>query len=118
MGGTVNRLQILLGRAVRADGVDTGGVGGGSRGTPGEPLLSCGVDEVRPRKQDEEVGAPKPVSVLSGSRVSQGALLLLLSRFSRVRLCDPTDGSPPGSPASGILQARTLEWVAISFSSA
>ena len=28
-------------------------------------------------------------------------------------LCDPTDGSPPGSPVPGILQARTLEWVAI-----
>ena len=33
-------------------------------------------------------------------------------------LCDPMDGSPPGSPVSGILQARTLEWVAISFSNA
>ena len=33
-------------------------------------------------------------------------------------LCDPTDGSPPGSPAPGILQAGTLEWVAISFSNA
>ena len=33
-------------------------------------------------------------------------------------LCDPTDGSPPGSPIPGILQARTLEWVAISFSNA
>ena len=32
-------------------------------------------------------------------------------------LCDPRDGSPPGSPIPGILQARTLEWVAISFSS-
>ena len=31
-------------------------------------------------------------------------------------LCNPTDGSPPGSPIPGILQARTLEWVAISFS--
>ena len=31
-------------------------------------------------------------------------------------LCDPTDGSPPGSPVPGILQARTLEWGAISFS--
>ena len=31
-------------------------------------------------------------------------------------LCDPLDGSPPGSPVPGILQARTLEWVAISFS--
>ena len=33
-------------------------------------------------------------------------------------LCDPIDGSLPGSPVSGILQARTLEWVAISFSNA
>jgi len=33
-------------------------------------------------------------------------------------LCDPIEGSPPGSPVPGILQARTLEWVAISFSSA
>ena len=33
-------------------------------------------------------------------------------------LCDPIDGSPPGSPVPGILQVRTLEWVAISFSSA
>ena len=33
-------------------------------------------------------------------------------------LCDPIDGSPPGSPVPGILQAGTLEWVAISFSNA
>ena len=33
-------------------------------------------------------------------------------------LCDPIDGSPPGSPVLGILQARTVEWVAISFSTA
>ena len=33
-------------------------------------------------------------------------------------LCNPTDGSPPGSPVPGILQARTLEWAAISFSNA
>ena len=33
-------------------------------------------------------------------------------------LCDPADGSPPGSPVPGILQARTLEWVAIPFSNA
>ena len=33
-------------------------------------------------------------------------------------LCDPTDGSPPGSSVPGILQARTLEWVAIAFSNA
>ena len=45
-------------------------------------------------------------------------LLLLLSRFSHVRLCNPIDGSPTGSPIPGILQARTLEWVTISFSNA
>ena len=44
--------------------------------------------------------------------ISDSLLLLLLSRT----LCDPTDGSPPGSPLPGILQAKTLEWVAISFS--
>ena len=33
-------------------------------------------------------------------------------------LCDPIDSSPPGSPVPGSLQARTLEWVAISFSNA
>ena len=33
-------------------------------------------------------------------------------------LCDPIDSSPPGSPVPGILQARTLEWAAISFSNA
>ena len=37
---------------------------------------------------------------------------------SCLTLCDPLDGSPPGSPVPGILQARTLEWVAISFSNA
>ena len=37
---------------------------------------------------------------------------------SYLTLCDPRDGSPPGSPIPGILQARTLEWVAISFSNA
>ena len=54
-----------------------------------------------------------PIYILTNSA------LLLLSRSSRVRLlCDPIDGSPPGSAVPGILQARTLEWVAISFSNA
>ena len=42
--------------------------------------------------------------------------LLAKSLQSCPTLCDPIDGSPPGSPIPGILQARTLEWVAISFS--
>ena len=52
-------------------------------------------------------------------------LLILLAAAAAAKslqscptLCDPTDSSPPGSPISGILQARTLEWVAISFSNA
>ena len=40
------------------------------------------------------------------------------SLLSCPTLCNPIDGSPPGSPVPGILQARTLEWVAISFSNA
>ena len=40
------------------------------------------------------------------------------SRQSCPTLCDPIDGSPPGSPIPGILHARTLEWVAVSFSNA
>ena len=40
------------------------------------------------------------------------------SHWLRPTLCDPIDGSQPGSPIPGILQARTLEWVAISFSNA
>ena len=57
----------------------------------------------------------------------QGSALVLFSFLSAAAaakslqscptLCDPIDGSPPGSPVPGILQARTLEWVAISFSS-
>ena len=43
-------------------------------------------------------------------------MCVLLSRFSRVQLCDSMDGSPPGSSVHGILQARIPEWAAISFS--
>ena len=47
------------------------------------------------------------------------SILLRLSHFQLCpTLCDPVDSSPPGSPVPGILQARTLEWVAISFSNA
>ena len=47
-----------------------------------------------------------------------GAAAAAKSLQSCPTLCDPIDGSPPGSPVPGILQARTLEWVAISFSNA
>ena len=49
---------------------------------------------------------------------TQDAAAAAKSLQSCPTLCDPIDGSPPGSPIPRILQARTLEWVAISFSSA
>ena len=49
-----------------------------------------------------------------GTMISHAAKLLQLC----LTLCDPIDGSPPGFPVPGIFQARTLEWVAISFSNA
>ena len=60
--------------------------------------------------------------LLQGIFLTQGLNLGLLhcakSLQSCPTLCNPRDGSPPGFPIPGILQARTLEWVAISFSSA
>ena len=54
------------------------------------------------------------------TKVDGGIMLLMAAKSlqSCPTLCDPMDGSPPGSPIPGILQARTLEWVAISFSNA
>ena len=52
--------------------------------------------------------------ILSAANAAAAAKSLQLC----LTLCDPIDGSPPGSPVPGILQARTLEWVAISFSNA
>ena len=53
-----------------------------------------------------------------GNFLSLAAATAVKSLQSCPTLCDPRDGSPPGSPVPGILQARTLEWVAISFSNA
>ena len=50
--------------------------------------------------------------------ISHTAAAAAKSLQSYPTLCDPIDGSPPGSPVPGILQARALEWVAISFSNA
>jgi len=56
--------------------------------------------------------------ICSGGRCRKAAAAAAKSLQSCPTLCDPIDGSPPGSPVPGILQARTLEWVAISFSNA
>ena len=51
-------------------------------------------------------------------RRSAAAAAVAKSLQSCPTLCDPIDGSPPGSPVPAILQAKTLEWAAISFSNA
>ena len=56
----------------------------------------------------------RPVFLMIYSAAAAAAKLIQ----SCLTLCNPIDGSPPGSPIPGILQARTLEWVAISFSNA
>ena len=58
------------------------------------------------------------IADLSPFIISYCAAAAAKSLQSCPTLCDPIDGSPPGSPVPGILQARTLEWFAISFSSA
>ena len=73
----------------------------------------------------EELRSPgirvKLVTVTNGATGKSEPRILVAaakSLQSCPTLCDPMDGSPPGSTIPGILQARTLEWVAISFSSA
>ena len=58
----------------------------------------------------------RDLSVFQGEETLAAAAAKLLQ--SCPTLCNPIDGSPPGSPVPGILQARTREWVAISFSNA
>ena len=60
-------------------------------------------------RQEYQSGVPLP---------KPAAAAAAKSLQSYLTLCDPLDGSPPGSAVPGILQARTLEWVAISFSNA
>ena len=74
-----------------------------------------------PRKRGQET-SPRGLGDIQDPMIllTEGTLLLLNSKSlqSCPTLCDPIDGSPPGSPVSGILQARTLEWFVISFSNA
>ena len=67
-----------------------------------------------PSPSSFSAGSTSLLSVSVESAAAAAAKLLQ----SCPTLCDPIDGSPPGSPVPGILQARTLEWVAISFSNA
>ena len=66
-------------------------------------------------KAAENYPNPLVITIVSITVKIAAAAKLLQSCLT---LCDPIDGSPPGTPVPGILQARTLEWVAISFSNA
>ena len=68
--------------------------------------------DLNPRVSDSWPYLPSPISHCSAAAAAAKSLQSCLT------LCDPIDGSPPGFPIPGILQARTLEWVAISFSNA
>ena len=77
---------------------------------PGE-LLNSKIEPRSPALQADSLPSEPPGKPRSGTAAAK-------SLQSYPTLCDPTDGSPPGSAIPGILQARTLEWVAISFSNA
>ena len=69
------------------------------------------------RKNEKQKSKENQARNLNGVN-SKYAAAAAKSLQSGLTLCDPIDGSPPGSHVPGILQARTLEWVAISFSNA
>ena len=70
------------------------------------------ANRVLPRERTGHSKHPLP------THLSNAAAAAAKSLQSCLTLCDPRESSPPGSPVPGILQARTLEWVAISFSTA
>ena len=79
----------------------------------GRTRQEAGWPERRPSRGPRwEMEVRAPESVLPRTKAAAAAKSLQ----SCPTLCDPIDGSPPGSTVPGILQARTLEWVAISFS--
>ena len=79
------------------------------RRTPTHP----GIKPRSPALQTDSLPSEPP-----GKPSTHSAAAAAKSLRSCLTLCDSIDGSPPGSPIPGILQARTLEWVAISFSNA
>ena len=70
--------------------------------------MTANINEIEKEKNIYQKAEINEVAATAAAKSLQSCLTL----------CDPIDGSPPGSPVPGILQARTLEWVAISFSNA
>ena len=79
-------------------------------------LPNPGIEPRSPTLQTDSLPVELPGKVIIPAAAAAGAAAKSLQ--SCLTLCDHIDGSPPGSPVPGILQARTLEWVAISFSNA
>ena len=82
----------------------------------GEYTVLCQGSESSPRSQF--LGSFHVLPLECAGVLGVDAAAAAKSPQSCPTLCDPIDGSPPSCPVPGILQARTLEWVAISFSSA
>ena len=85
-------------------------------GLPCPPPRDLPKPRIKPASLVSPALAGVPVPPENPQRAQAAAAAELLQ--SCPTLCDPIDASPPGSPIPGILQARTLEWVAISFSNA
>ena len=92
-----------------------------------QPVRTCsfsfGKKKAKIKLLFSEPDSPIKGKILLEAKIILHAPLFLVATAAAAKslqLCptlwDPTDGSPPGSPISGILQVRTLEWVAISFS--
>ena len=73
---------------------------------------------MRVGQPDLEMTSKSEIEALHMKKVAAAAAAAAKSLLSRLTLCDPIDSSPPRSPVPGILQARTLEWAATSFSNA
>ena len=88
--------------------------GGGQADVLSRPSISGGL--LSPNARSAVCRQPSAVGHFQNGLSCAAAAAKLLQLCPT--LCDPWDGSPPGSPVPGILQARTLEWVAITFSNA
>ena len=80
--------------------------------------VATGLEKVRFHPIPKKGNAKECSNYRIITLISHAAAAAAKSLQSCLTLCDPIDGSPLGSPVPGILQARTLEWVAISFSNA
>ena len=81
------------------------------------PALNCAYNLVRETGTKQATNWCK-IATVTRARKETHIVYTTKSLQSCPTLCDPIDSSPPGSPVPGILQARTLEWVVISFSNA